>query len=248
MFKFIFYPILFASTLVLMSHTHLPSINGAHEVNPVNNFVEGKPAAFTKEARLANYKLWNLDKIGLSQNAFELAMKGFNYLSIKKQVTKKNIVSIVDFSKPSTEKRLYVIDVNTGEILFRTWVAHGQNSGERYANKFSNSLESHQSSLGFFITMDTYIGGHGYSLRLKGCEKGINDKAYERDIVIHGADYVSREFINSRGVLGRSYGCPAVPAELSQQIINTIKNGSCLFLYHPTKKYYRRSKILNSQV
>ena len=92
------------------------------------------------------------------------------------------------------------------------------------------------------------MGGNGYSLRLKGCEKGINDKAYERDIVIHGADYVSKGFINSRGALGRSFGCPAVPAELSQKIIDTIKNGSCLFLYHPTKKYYRSSKILNSQV
>lgn len=194
------------------------------------------------------YQQWQLESKGISEEAFNYAMKGFDYLNKLNLITQKNIITIVDFSKPSTQKRLYVIDTNTGTILFNTWVAHGRNSGEAYANQFSNLPESHQSSLGFYTTMQTYKGSHGYSLRLKGCEPGINDKAFERAIVIHGADYVSDRFISSRGALGRSYGCPAIPTEVCKKIIDVIKEGSCLFLYHPTMKYCTQSKILNSRI
>ena len=199
------------------------------------------------ELTIDSYKAWNLDRSGLSEAAFKNAIKGYNYLNKAHLIYKKNIVSIVDFSKPSTDKRLFIVDVRTGKVLYNTWVAHGKNSGNEYADHFSNLPESHQSSLGFFITMNTYMGGNGYSLKLNGCEKGINDKAYERAIVIHGAAYASNQFINNRGLLGRSYGCPALPTQLSRQIIDVIKNGSCLYLYHPTKDYYTHSKILNSQ-
>ena len=242
MLKFISYPILMLNALLTMGHAN------SSLVKTFNNSPVSKSNNSLKGVKSGGYKQWHPGNLGLSENAFNYAMKGFAYLSKANLVSKKNIVSIVDFSKPSTQKRLYVIDVSTGKILFNTWVAHGHNSGNEYANKFSNSPESHQSSLGFYVTMDTYIGGNGYSLRLKGCEKGINDKAFERAIVIHGADYVGNQFINSRGALGRSYGCPAIPTELSKKIIDTIKNGSCLFLYHPTKKYCSRSKILNRQV
>lgn len=193
------------------------------------------------------YKSWDLASAGLSEAAFEYALKGYDYLSKASLLPKKNILSIVDFSKVSSKKRLFVLDITTGKILFNTLVAHGHNSGNEYANQFSNLPESHQSSLGFYITLGTYMGGNGYSLRLQGCEKGINDKALERAIVIHGAKYVSNAFIDSRGFLGRSYGCPSVPTEVSKDIIDVIKNGSCLFVYHPTRNYIENSTVLNSQ-
>ncbi len=237
-----------------MGHTSFSSFSNAHNLEKLSPFKglidtsQHQPTHSMKGVKEDLFNLWQLGSTGLSQEAFNYAMKGLTYLEKSNLVIKKGIVSVVDFSKPSTQKRLYVIDIITGKILFNTWVAHGHNSGNEYASQFSNSPESHQSSLGFYTTLGTYIGSHGYSLRLQGCEKGINDKAYERAIVIHGADYVSDQFINSRGALGRSYGCPAIPNELSKKIIDVIKNGSCLFIYHPTKKYCSSSKILNSQI
>ena len=192
------------------------------------------------------YTAWNLTAAGLAQEAFNAALKGYNYLKEKNLLTNPAVMTIVDYSKPSSQKRLYVLDMNEGKILFNTLVAHGRNSGLEYATNFSNAEESHKTSLGFFITMNTYTGGNGYSLKLQGCEKGINDKALERAIVVHGAEYADESFIQHNGFLGRSYGCPAVPEKFSKKIIDAIKNGSCMFLYHPTKKYTAYSKILNS--
>jgi len=192
------------------------------------------------------YAAWNLNAAGIAEQAFKEAIKGYNYLLGKKLLNNPNVLTIVDYSKPSSQKRLYVLDMNDGKILFNTLVAHGRNSGLEYATNFSNSGESHKSSLGFFITLNTYNGDNGYSLKLKGCEKGINDKALKRAIVMHGAEYADESFLNSNGFLGRSYGCPAVPEKMSKQIIDVIKDGSCMFLYHPTKKYCKASKILNS--
>lgn len=254
MLKLITYATVILTIFLIMGHT------GSSLVHTIPDFA--KQLSFTsfnkvpvststpelKEAKTDYYKQWQLGNTGLSAESFAYAMKGFEHLNKANLITKKSIITIVDFSKPSTQKRLYVINVSNGKILFNTWVAHGRNSGNEYANQFSNLPESHQSSLGFYTTLDTYMGGHGYSLRLKGCEKGINDNAYERAIVIHAADYVSNRFINSRGALGRSFGCPALPADLSKKIIDVIKNGSCLFIYHPTKKYCSQSKILNSQI
>jgi hypothetical protein len=192
------------------------------------------------------YAAWNLTAAGLSQDAFNDAMKGYNYLKEKRQLNNTDVMTIVDYSKPSSQKRLYVLDMNNGKILFNTLVAHGRNSGLEYANDFSNAESSHKTSLGFFITMNTYTGGNGYSLKLQGCEKGINDKALERAIVVHGAEYADERYVQHNGYLGRSYGCPAIPEKVSKKIIDAIKNGSCMFLYHPTKKYTAHSKILNS--
>jgi hypothetical protein len=194
----------------------------------------------------ACYTEWNLTAAGLSQDAFSEAVKGYNYLAEKKLLNNPGVLTIIDYSKPSSQKRLYVLDMNSGKILFNTLVAHGRNSGLEYATAFSNQEESHKTSLGFFITLNTYNGGNGYSLKLKGCEKGINDKALERAIVMHGADYANENFIQHNGYLGRSYGCPAVPEKINKELINAIKNGSCMFLYHSTKKYTTVSKILNS--
>jgi hypothetical protein len=226
--------------LLLMANTTSPHIGTTSTVKTVHNSLPATiPAA-------DYYTAWNLNAAGISQEAFNEAMKGYTYLERKKLLGNTNVLTIVDYSKPSSQKRLYVLDMNEGKILFNTLVAHGRNSGLEYAKDFSNSAESHKTSLGFFITLNTYFGNNGYSLKLQGCERGINDKALERAIVLHGAGYADENFLHSNGYLGRSYGCPAVPEKVSRQIIETIKNGSCMFLYHPTKKYSAASKILNS--
>lgn len=193
-----------------------------------------------------HYAAWNLSAVGICEVAFKEAIKGYNYLMGKKLLNNTGVLTIIDYSKPSSQKRLFVLDMIDGKILFNTLVAHGKNSGLEYANNFSNADRSHKSSLGFFVTLKTYIGDNGYSLKLKGCEKGINDKALARAIVVHGAEYAEESFLQNNGYLGRSYGCPAIPGKISKQIIDTIKDGSCMFLYHPTKKYSKASKILNS--
>lgn len=142
-----------------------------------------------------------------------------------------HIISIIDFTKPSTEKRLFVIDLAKNRLLFESLVAHGRNSGINYATSFSNAVQSYKSSPGVYSTAETYQGKHGYSLRLDGLEKGINDHARERAIVIHAANYVSENFIQHNGRLGRSWGCPALPTKLNKEIINCIKDGTCLYIY-----------------
>jgi len=192
------------------------------------------------------YDSMHLDEMGLSEQAFNYAMKGFNYLLQQGRIAKDNIISIADFSLPSSRKRLFVIDLDNYRVLFNTYVAHGVNSGREYASQFSNKPSSYQSSLGFYETLHTYIGEHGYSLRLDGLEKGINDNANSRAIVIHAADYVNESFIRSQGYIGRSWGCPALPEKLHKPIIDKIKNGSCLFIYGTDNAYLKRSKIINA--
>lgn len=192
------------------------------------------------------YDGMNLAAAGLSKSVFQLALKGYKKLKKISEISRDGILSIVDFSKPSNKKRLYILDLNTKELLLSTLVAHGRNSGMTYANSFSNKPESNKSSLGFYTTLHTYFGEKGYALKLKGEEPGINDKAYARNIVVHGSDYVDENFIRSTGHLGRSFGCPAVPDKYSKKIIDYIKDGSCLFIYHPTKQYLKKSRLINS--
>lgn len=167
------------------------------------------------------------------QKCFTKALEGYYQWSEMGKV-KKDILTIVDFSMSSKEERLWVIDLKNNEILFQTLVAHGRNSGVEYATNFSNRPESHQSSLGFYTTGETYLGKHGYSLRLDGLEKGLNNNARKRAIVMHGADYVSESFIENNGRLGRSFGCPSIPKELNDAVINAIKEKSCLYIYFPS--------------
>ncbi|QNA46849.1 murein L,D-transpeptidase catalytic domain family protein [Lacibacter sediminis] len=192
------------------------------------------------------YDTLHLLQAGLQEEAFELAYEGYYKLLEQGKMSKKDVLTIADFSKPSSEERLFVIDMEKGKILFQTLVAHGRKSGLIYATEFSNKPESNKSSLGFYLTMQPYYGGKGYALRLQGLEKGINDNAFERAIVLHGSDYVTSQFANSNGYLGRSLGCPAVPTKQTKAIINSIKNGSLLFIYHPTEEYKTKSTILNS--
>lgn len=165
---------------------------------------------------------------------FSEALKGF-YILKEKGIVHKDILTLIDFSMSSNVKRLWVIDLATNTILFQSLVAHGRNTGEEFASEFSNRNSSFQSSLGFYATGEIYQGKHGASLRLDGLEKGINDNARKRAVVIHGADYVSDSFIQQHKRLGRSQGCPALPVELNGQIIEIIKDKSCLYIYHPSR-------------
>ena len=175
----------------------------------------------------------------------QTALAGYELLLEEQSVNRPEVITIIDFSLPSVKERLWVLDLIHGKVLFHCLVSHGRNSGELMAENFSNTPGSNASSPGFYTTGETYIGKHGLSLTLDGLEAGINDKARARAIVIHGADYVSADFIRNHGRLGRSFGCPAVPAELSKEIIQTIKGGSCLFIYVPKTSYTSNSHIIS---
>ena len=190
------------------------------------------------------YQRMQLANLGLSQDIFNKALAGQNLLKSNHQISNNHIISIIDFSQSSNNKRLYVIDLNTHKILFNTYVAHGRNSGDEFAHTFSNTSNSLKSSLGFYVTESTYNGSHGLSLRLKGVERNINDEAVKRAIVLHGADYVSESFINKNARLGRSHGCPAVPVDMCTPIVNAIKEGSCFFIFYPDKDYLSMSEFL----
>ena len=170
---------------------------------------------------------------------FRQAVAGYNRIEQKS----KPILTLIDFTKPSTEKRLFVFDMEQKKMLYSSVVSHGKNSGENYATSFSNEVGSYKSSLGFYLTGNTYQGRNGYSLLLDGLEKGINDRARERAIVVHGAAYANPSVCRS-GRLGRSFGCPALPQALTKPIINTIKGGSVLFIYANNKEYMAKSSIL----
>lgn len=178
----------------------------------------------------------------LSREAFDYAIDG--YRKIEKE--KSNILTVVDFSQPSTNKRMFIIDLDKQELLFSTYVSHGKNSGGKYATSFSNRNGSNKSSLGFYLTGKTYKGRNGYSLALNGLEKGINDKARERAIVVHGASYCNPSIVEHGGTLGRSFGCLAIPTSITRQIIDTIKDGSLIFVYAENKHYLTESKIINN--
>jgi hypothetical protein len=182
----------------------------------------------------------------LNFEALKQALKGYDFLRYKKILNDNSILTIIDYSKPSNTERFFVIDINNRKILYKSLVAHGKNSGEQYARSFSNKQSSYKSCIGFFLTGETYYGKHGFSLRLNGLEKDINDNAQERAIVIHSASYVNEEYINKYGRLGRSHGCPALPAENYRNIVEVIKNKTCLFIYYPDKKYLGDSEFINT--
>jgi hypothetical protein len=171
-----------------------------------------------------------------SIECFSKALSGFTILKAQGKVT-KDILTVIDFSKSSNSKRLWIIDMATQTVLYNTLVAHGRNSGDEFANAFSNDNSSNKSSLGFYATGEIYNGKHGQSLRLDGLERGVNNNARSRGVVMHAADYVSEGFIKMHNRLGRSQGCPALPNGLTKEVISLIKNKSCLFIYHPTKSY-----------
>jgi hypothetical protein len=179
----------------------------------------------------------------MSKRTFDLAVRAFQRAVAKGQ-TAARMLTIIDYSLPSTERRLWVLDLAHGKVLFKELVAHGKQTGENIAQAFSNEPGSHQSSIGAFVTGATYIGKHGLSLRLHGLEPGINDRAEERAIVMHAADYVSEDLIRSQGRIGRSQGCPAVRPAVARKLIDTIRGGSLVFAYYPDREYERASAFV----
>lgn len=218
----------------------------------MRSFSQNHPSAFlslpvTKGKKQVSrndvYDSLHLSDFGLSKAAFQQGLAGLDLLVRSGDIHNADILSIVDLSLPSSKKRLFVIDLNTCQLIFNTYVSHGKNSGKEMATRFSNNPRSCESSLGFYVTGDTYRGHHGYSLKLKGEEEGINDNAFSRGIVIHSAPYVNDRIAKSQGFIGRSEGCPAIPKNLHKKIIEKIKNGTCLFLYSPDKYYESHSKM-----
>lgn len=181
---------------------------------------------------------------GLRAEVLEMALDATRKATARGLVRRRDILTVIDYSLPSTQPRLFVFDMRAHRLLFRELVAHGKNSGGDNADFFSNSPGSLATSLGLFVTADTYVGGNGYSLRLRGLETGINDMAWDRAIVMHGASYVSRAAIKALGRLGRSWGCPAVRTEVARKMIDTVRGGSAVFAYYPDRTWLSRSEFV----
>lgn len=192
------------------------------------------------------YSALKLSDYGLSDEVFQLALAGHKKLEAAGRLENPSILTIVDFSQSSKNKRMYVIDFQKHHLLFNTLVAHGRNTGEEFARNFSNESGTQKSSLGFYLTRNHASGSKvGLSLIIQGVEKGFNDNALNREIIIHGADYATEEFVRKTGRLGRSFGCPSIPPDLIKPVIEAIEKGTCLFIYYPDTKYLKNSTLLN---
>jgi hypothetical protein len=202
------------------------------------------PAAAPSAAALATAAWSSASLGGLTRNVFELALRATSCAVRAGDVADPSTLTIIDYSRPSTDRRLWVFDLRSQQLLYEELVAHGRGSGENLATSFSNQPESHQSSIGLFATGDTYVGRNGYSLRLRGLDGGYNDQAYARAIVMHGAPYVSDEFARTQGRLGRSHGCPALRNGIAREVIDTVKGHGLIFAYYPDPNWLAASKYL----
>jgi L,D-transpeptidase-like protein len=182
----------------------------------------------------------------IDPQVFELALGAAQCAVRAGRVADPQTLTVIDYSKPSTARRLWVFDLHSRALLYQEFVAHGQGSGDNLATTFSNDAETHRSSIGLFVTADTYIGKNGYSLRLDGLDKGFNDHARDRAIVMHGAPYVSADFAHAHGRLGRSWGCPALSDTVARSVIDRVKNGSLVFSYYPDQRWLQASQYLGS--
>ena len=240
-------------TYFVTTSFHKPDFKNNSE-NVINNNITTENKAVKSDHSNLNsseemYTSLRFDNMNiLNEDVFHKAFTGFNNLKKAGKLPEEaHLLTVCDFSLSSTVKRLWVIDLNEHKILFNSLVAHGKNTGEEFAQKFSNTESSYQSSLGFYVTESTYNGNNGYSLKLLGMDSGYNDAALQRAIVMHGADYVSEDFIKSQKRIGRSWGCPAVPRALAEPIINSIKGKNCLFIYYPDEQYLSTSQWLKSE-
>jgi L,D-transpeptidase catalytic domain len=181
----------------------------------------------------------------IDPKVFALALESASAAIAHGQVTDPSTLTVIDYSKPSTEPRMWVYDLRSHALLFEELVSHGRGSGKTMATSFSNDPESNKTSLGLFLTGEPYVGHNGYSLRLDGLEPGVNDRARDRAIVIHGAPYVNAATAKANGYLGRSLGCPAVRPEIARQLIDTVKGGGLLFAYYPDQAWLNTSHLLN---
>ena len=241
--------LIFASILTVSFAftTYEPAENTATpaEENTTEEIAVSEPSAEEKMSLLYE-SFSSLNTTMPSKVAFTYGLTGYEKLKEENKILNE-VLTIVDFSLPSTEKRMWILDMTTKKVLFNTYVSHGKNTGGDMATDFSNTPNSFQSSLGFYVTAETYYGKNGLSLFIDGMEGEFNSNARSRYVVIHGADYATEGFINRSGRLGRSYGCPAVPMKISKKVINTIKGQSGLFIYHTNQDYISKSTYLNPQ-
>jgi len=226
-------------------------------ITPANagKFTDGKKFPSLLSSEPASVKGWvdslydqmHLDSFGLKREVFFYACKGYEYLLSQNKLQRPDVLTICDYSQLSSAKRLYVIDMMQGTLIYNTYVSHGAKSGTDSASSFSNRNNSHKSSLGFMVTGETYRGKAGYSMHFDGVEKGINDHVRMRNIVLHGSYYVNEYRADAGTMMGRSYGCPAVPYGEHEEIIDRITGGSCFFAYSPDFIYSKSSKIINAR-
>ena len=181
---------------------------------------------------------------GVSPDVLELALQATSCATMSGAIDAPPTLTLIDYSLPSVEPRLWVFDLATGDLLFRELVAHGRNTGDNRATRFSNDMDSRQTSLGLFVTDDPYVGSNGYSLRLDGLDVGFNDRARDRAIVMHGAPYVDAQLAAAQGRIGRSWGCPALRPAIASKVIDRIRGGSVIFSYYPDQEWLQSSRFL----
>ncbi len=234
--------LLFSSILFVL----IPPTYAWETIIPVANYHLEEKVNSENSFSLYSSDLYNkINTNELNFDAFKYALKGYLELKNQNKLNNSDYLTIIDMGTSSNTERLFIINMKTQQLEHKSLVAHGRNSGGTFAKQFSNKVNSHQTSLGFYKTAETYIGKHGFSLRLDGLEFS-NSNARRRAVVIHQADYASANFIKKHGRLGRSYGCPSLPEKDYKTIINKIKNGSCLFIYYPKISYLKNSKLVNS--
>ncbi len=240
---------LFVSVAIALISFISPSAKSSAASASVANIIPVDTAVATATEAVALstvlYEKLELSGKGLSLEALDYAVKGYEKLTASGEVSNSRYLTVIDFSQSGRQKRFYLIDMHDQALVMNTFVSHGKNSGLDRADKFSNTINSEQSSLGFYVTGPTYTGKHGLSLRLEGQEESINSNAMARGIVVHGAAYVNAGRVNS-AFMGRSQGCPALPEAEYTDAINYIKNGSVMFIYHPMLEYIQQSPVLNS--
>jgi hypothetical protein len=230
---------LFATILFLSSFFTIPS-----RASGINSVITENLMRVANGSLQQMYEGLNLGDYGLNRNAMNYAIKGYQSLVNQGIVKNNQYLTIVDFSQSSRQKRFYVLDVVNQELVTNTYVLHGAKSGGEMAEKFSNAISSHQSSLGFYLTKYTYTGSRGYSLRLAGLEEGFNNNVEKRGVVVHGTKYVNDDRAQN-GIVGRSQGCPAIPEDVYEDVIEMIKDGSVFFVYAPSQHYLTTSPVLN---
>ena len=207
---------------------------GAREKAAVRNTTPVAASAWSQAARGT-----------IDPRVFDLALGAVQCAVRSGAIADPSTLTVIDYSKPSSEKRLWVFDLRSHDLLYEELVAHGQGSGDNMATVFSNEPETHASSLGLFLTEDTYVGKNGYSLRLKGLDEGFNHRAGERAIVMHGAPYVSDDFVKKNGRLGRSWGCPALREGVAREVIDRVRGNGIVFSYYPNQDWLDSSRYLN---
>ena len=215
------------------------------EIGPDSAAASRSPAPVAELEHTRTVSAWSLNERGSIDTAvLDLALTAVSCAVKSGSIADPATLTVIDYSRPSTAKRLWVFDLHSRTLLYEELVAHGKGSGDNLATQFSNEPDSHQSSLGLFRTEDTYVGRNGYSLRLRGLDEGFNDRAFERAIVMHGAPYVGEEFAQTMGRLGRSWGCPALREGVARTVIDRVKGSGLVFAYYPDPAWLRSSRFL----